>query len=590
MKKILTMKNISMMILMLLSCILVVHSGYAYPSGHIGLLTVSELANNTQQGGTADLYLVVKPGSGRIFIDSFPLSKIDTQITMRFASEVACDLLDKDCSGYDFFYTITANSAVVGGPSAGAAATVLTVAVLDNKVLDNKTIMTGTIDSGNLIGPVSGIPAKAFAAQMAGYTHILIPEWDIANDTPDSKLSIKVTKVSTLEDALYYFTGKNYTIDENVNGVSGGLSYSKDYTQIMSKITLDLCTKYGSISNNTLVLPNMTSYGINITNSSQDNFVLALNALHNNSYYSAASFCFGGNVKILNKLMENFSNNELKLSYAKLLGNISIFESGFKKNSESISTISQLEAYMIVAERLSDTKQVMSNMNPENISTYQLAYAIERFDTAVEWSKFSQLDGQKFAMDENLLKVVCTKKLSEAEERLNYLEIYYPSDNSIRDELSDAYNYYNQQDYALCIFTSSKVKADSDVVLSAIFVPDNDTSRLLDEKISAAQRVITRQEQANIFPILGYSYYEYANTLKGTDKYSALLYSEYALELSNLEMYFKKKDALTFPTITFNNSGIGLFLLGLSVGILVAVLAAMIVGKMRKKDKKRKRR
>ena len=103
-----------------------INFGYAYKEyGHIGLLTVAESSDNStpEHGGVADLYLVIKKGTGRIFIDSFPLSKLDTQITTRFASEIACDFLDKDCSQYDFFYTIRANSAIVGGPSAGAAAT-----------------------------------------------------------------------------------------------------------------------------------------------------------------------------------------------------------------------------------------------------------------------------------------------------------------------------------------------------------------------------------------------------------------------------------------------------------------------------------
>ena len=51
---------------------------YAYKSsGQIGLLTVSESSNGTiTRGGTADLHLAIKPGTGRIFIDSFPLSKL----------------------------------------------------------------------------------------------------------------------------------------------------------------------------------------------------------------------------------------------------------------------------------------------------------------------------------------------------------------------------------------------------------------------------------------------------------------------------------------------------------------------------------
>jgi len=557
-----------------------------YNSGHISLLTVSESANNTEQGGIADLYLEVKPGSGRIFIDSFPLSKLDTQITIRYATEIACDLLDKDCSGYDFFYTITANSAVVGGPSASAATTVLTVAILDNQKLRNDTIMTGTINSGNLVGPVAGVPAKAQAAQLYGFKRVLIPKWDAVNNTPNKNLSIEVIPISTLETALYYFTGKNYSTDAPTEGAIN----SVEYDTIMRQVTIDLCTKYGKMNGNEMILPNLTSYGFNMTNSTQDNFQLALNALKSNSYYSAASFCFGGNVKVGNTLIENLSNDKLKVLYAQLLGNVSQFKLELDKNSKSLSTISELETYMIVAERISDTKNILSSINPENISTYQLAYAIERFDTAVVWSRFSKLPGQKFVMDDNLLRVVCSKKLSEAEERLNYLELYYPN-SDIRNDLNTAYDYSSSQDYALCIFTASKVKADSDVVLSAIFVSENDTSRLFDEKIAAARRIIIKQGKADIFPILGYSYYEYANTLKDTDTYSALLYAEYSLDLSNLDMYFKKRDALNLPSVSnVDSTHLYIFILGLSAGIFISVLALLLLYKVsRKKQVKHKR-
>jgi len=584
------MKKILLFWVLILSLIIFsTQFSYAYTSsssgtsGHMALLTVSESENSTEYGGVADLYLVVKPGTGRIFIDSFPLSKIDTQITIRFASEMACDLLEKDCSNYDFFYTITANSALVGGPSAGAAATVLTVALLDNQVLDNTTVMTGTINSGNLVGPVAGVPAKALAAQVKGYKRILVPAWDIVNNTPSENLSIEVIPISTLETALYYFTGKNYSTK---NDFIGNSVYSKEYTQIMSQVTIDLCTRYGEIVNNTVVLPNLTAYDINITNSTQDNFFLALNALNSSSFYSAASFCFGGNVKIRNALTTNLTNDELKVLYAKLLTNITDFKRELDKTSESLSTISELETYMVVAERLSEAKEALSEMSPENISAYQLAFANERFYTATVWSRFSKLPGQKFIMNKDLLRIVCNQKLSEAEERLNYLELYYPK-SDIRDELAKAYEYYNQQDYALCIFTASKVKADSDVVLSAIFVPEKDMDKLFDEKISAAQRAIAKQERAEIFPILGYSYYEYALTLKDTDKYSSLLYAEYSLELSNLDMYFKKRDSLMLPVgSVINRRDISVFTLGLSIGVLATVLIGLSVASIRHKKNK----
>ena len=190
------------------------------------------------------------------------------------------------------------------------------------------------------------------------------------------------------------------------------------------------------------------------------------------------------------------------------------------------------------------------------------------------------------------MKIACTKKISEAEERLNYLELYYPN-SDIRSELDKAYNYYNSADYALCIFTSSQVKAESDIVLSAIFVPEIDMDRLFDEKLNAARRVISKQEKANTFPILGYSYYEYALTLKNTDKYSSLLYAEYSLELSNIDMYFTKKAPLTLSnTINVDKSYIYMLVLGFVIGILVTLLIVLLLSRSKnvKKEKSGSRR
>jgi uncharacterized protein len=205
------MKKIFFILILFTLMVLSTSSVFAYiESGRIGLLTVAEGDNQTiERGGVADLFLTIKPGTGRIFIDSFPLSKLDTQITMRFASEIACDFLEMDCAQLDFFYTIRANTAIVGGPSAGAAATVLTISMLDDQELDQETIMTGTINSGNLVGPVSGISPKVIAAQTNGYTKVLIPKW--GNLTVDGVVLVNVIAVSSLEEALFEFTGKDYS-------------------------------------------------------------------------------------------------------------------------------------------------------------------------------------------------------------------------------------------------------------------------------------------------------------------------------------------------------------------------------------------
>ncbi len=555
----------------ILLCVISLLSGRvsALTSGHIGLLTVSETANNSEQGGVADLYLEVRPGTGKIFIDSFPLSKVDTQITTRFAVELACDYLDKDCSNYDFFYTITANSALVGGPSAGAATTVLTVAVLDGQKLDNNTIMTGTINSGYLVGPVAGVRAKSLAAQGQRYSRVLVPKWDLMNDSDENveNLSIDVKLISTLDEAMYYFTGKNYTKSDDVQ------LKTDNYDAIMRQVTIDLCSQYGAYADGKIFMPNLSMY-INTTNST-DNFQMALDAMNNGSYYSAASFCFGGTVKITSTLYQNKSLADLKVLYLELLQNISDFKKTMSVEYGNFSTMPQLETYMIVSERLHDAEDILYHQNTSNVSSADIAYATERFNTAVIWSRFAKLPGPTFVMDQDLLKTVCNKKLSEAEERLNYLELYFQKPD-IRKELDQAYDYMYQEDYAMCVFTASKVKADSDVVLSAIFVPESNLKQLLDEKIKAAHNVIVAQQEKGDFPILGYSYYEYALSLKDSDTYSSLLYAEYSLDLSNIDMYLKEKPPLTLDTPP-NNSYTDIFILGLVLGIFIGALVVFLI-------------
>ena len=90
--------------------------------GHVKLLAVKEKDDGSFEGSTADLFLEVRKGSGRVFLDTFPLTKTDTQISMRFAKEVSCKFIGKDCSKYDFIYTIRADAPIIAGPSAGAAA------------------------------------------------------------------------------------------------------------------------------------------------------------------------------------------------------------------------------------------------------------------------------------------------------------------------------------------------------------------------------------------------------------------------------------------------------------------------------------
>ena len=212
---------------------------------HMHLLAVKE-SNGEYIGSLADLYLEVKSGSGRVFMETFPLSKLDTQISTRFAKEIACQKSDIDCSHYDFFYTIKSDAPIIGGPSAGAAISALTYILLNNYNYDNSITVTGTINSGGLVGSVGGIIEKIEAAAKENLSLVLIPidkstiEKD--NETTDvqqyaDNISVNVAFVSDLNDMLYYFSG----IEKQE--IDGELIVNEQYTSIMKEISDNLCAR-----------------------------------------------------------------------------------------------------------------------------------------------------------------------------------------------------------------------------------------------------------------------------------------------------------------------------------------------------------
>jgi len=140
-----------------------------------------------------------------------------------------------------------------------------------------------------------------------------------------------------------------------------------------------------------------------------------------------------------------------------------------------------------------------------------------------------------------------------------------------RKTLDRAYTQMNTDNFELCLFTASMAKAEADMVLGAFGIEESKINLTITKKLEAVRKNLIRQQAKGFFPLAGYSYYEYANSLQQTDKYSSLLYAEYSLELSNVDMYFKqeKKWYSISPKIEYGM--VWTFFLGLSIGILVTI-------------------
>ena len=138
----------------------------------INLLAVDQDGN----GVATPLIVEATPGNGKILTD---IEKLlfwtDTQQSIQTARDVALNVANINMSEYDIVYSISSNATVIGGPSAGAALTIATVAALENKTLKDDIVITGTIEPNGSIGQVGGVLEKASAAKDIGATVFLVP-------------------------------------------------------------------------------------------------------------------------------------------------------------------------------------------------------------------------------------------------------------------------------------------------------------------------------------------------------------------------------------------------------------------------------
>ncbi len=542
-------------ILIVLVLIFALHDVYAQ-TNNIKLLAINE---DNNQGSIVDLTLDVTSGSGRVFLETYPLSQIDTQISLRIAKTIACQTANYYCLDKDFMYSVMSNSPVIAGPSAGAAMTILTMSSLENKKLDPSTVITGTINSGGVIGIVGGVKEKIEAAAMANMKRVLIPQGEPnATDMIEygKKINVSVIEVSNIDDAYQIFTNqtKEYL----------PLVVNPTYEEIMERIDTTICnrTKQLTAQANTHNLSEqdkeLIESALNLSNEAE-------NFTTDNEFYSSASKCFGANVYLEEALLssQNLSVDE----QAKMKNDTEIRIDNFEKaiNNTKIDNLGSLEAIMIVQERLRDAR---SNLEYGNTSLYDLAYANERIYSAYTWEQFIGYPGKP--IDQSKMKNSCIQKIQEVNELYSYVSLYVPSlMEESKEGLNEAQSYLNTRDYASCLFEVSKTEADIDTPLGALYISDSNVDSLVQSKILAAQKAIQKQIAQNNFPILGYSYYEYATTLKDNDKYTALLYAEYAIELSNLNIYFPQQKPFS---INVNQQEFMVLIIGVIIGISFAFI------------------
>lgn len=569
----------------------------------ITLLAVSENPDGNITGATADLFLEIKDGNGRVFIDTFPLTKLDTQISTRFAKEIACAFLKQNkaelgstnCNEHDFIYTIKSDAPIIGGPSAGAAISLLTIFSLTGTKYDENIAMTGTINSGGLVGVVSGIRYKIDAAADAKIKKVIIPagtrfskedngtEIDLKKYAEDK--GIELVEAADLNEAIFQFTGKELIASDQE------LVVNEKYMNIMKTISKSLCDRSNELLNK--LNTKITKKEADALHKTDEQLNKSEQAYKSKKYYSSASYCFGSNVN-LNAIYLM----QLSMSYDDALAYLKILDAKLQDlekdiDSRKIISISDLQTYMVIKDRIVEAKDIMGSIrsapkqtanknasvkNPEtdyeaNDYIYNLAFAEERLNSAVIWAAFfdSNISEKEIFSDDKEVEKLCNEKIEEAQERIQYLAFALPLDlGEIKKGIDYAMADRANKDYKLCLFKALKAKAEANSILHVMNINDDFINKSMEIKLSIVKNNIITEIQNDMFPIVGYSYYEYADELKNTDIGSALLYAEYALELSNFHVYLDDGSQNWADIRIFNHDNllyITIFFIGLVVGL-----------------------
>ncbi len=487
----------------------------------IYVVGVSE-GKNGYEGILANLTVEVKEGSGRVFSYTMPLTKIDTQASARIAKEVSCEILNLNCSKYDFYYIIKAPSPIIGGPSAGAAMTIATLACLLNVSLKNDTVITGTINPDWSIGLVGGIPYKMEAASKVAKNFIIpvgIEEEDGINLKEEAEeLGLNLYKAFDIRDAFKIFTG--YEIKEKKVEAKVNLSL---YKKAMKEVYL--------------------SFYSTINKSKADNETLELiekaeNLSKEGKYYSATSFLVRAKNRIYKQFLED--NYEKLNDYIESLDN-SINEIEEKIENAKIDSIFDVDALVIAISRLYDAKESLREAGEEVITSEKIkkvAYAYVRYETVKAWLSMLNFFKGNYSVNfsESKLENLAAEKLQEAYTTISYATAITGYDQFDIEKASEA---FDEGEYVYSIFESVKAKAIANLFIALALTKEEDYNKQEELLKEIANDSIKLVESQGIIPILGLSYLEYSETFNETT--GRLIFLSYSKEFSKLSLEIAKE-------------------------------------------------
>jgi uncharacterized protein len=525
---------------------------HALEEGVMVPLVADSSAPDGEQGILLFARVIATNGTGHVFVDTSPYTQVDLQGSARLAAMVASDVLGIDQREYDFYYIIDISSPIIGGPSAGAALTMATIAAINNWTLDPEVVMTGMINPDESIGPVGGIPYKLEAAAARNYTLFLVPEGQgtvtltklvtrakgtmiISSNVEQTidvlklgkDLNVTVKEVSTIQEVVRIFTGH-----ELAKPAFNGTVLTQGYIGLLEPLATNLKKEASDIFNETEALTPKSPY----LAQAKDIINRADNMYDSNKYYAATSLYFNSMINIRTaRWIYGHGNAMDKEKYmAELIGRVEtqinqseseldMFKSG---GVDDVGAVGAAES-RITSSKIKLDEAIKLNNTEEKINA--LAFSHERARTARWWLTLSTPTGK--VVPEDILKDRAGWYLSQAQSISTYMQELL-SQSSVHptiisgssDDLIHAQKEMKIGYYSGAIFDSLQGSVKSSTLIG--FMGLIDTQKKVDQSAGDAKLSINEARLAGIEPTLAVSAYEYADTMQ--DPYEKINQYAYA--------------------------------------------------------------
>ncbi|ASJ02120.1 ATP-dependent protease [Thermococcus profundus] len=568
MKKLYSIAAVLIFILSLIPAV-----GAQCPSeGHTVVLkapAVSRTPDGRFVGVATDFVVTVAPGSGHVYLETWPLAEVDMQASARLATQIAGEVTGKDMSKYDVFIQVRADSPIIGGPSAGGTMTVGIIAALEGWNVKSDVMMTGMINPDGTIGPVGGILEKASAAASVGAKLFLIPEGqriqvvqesqrksiggivqittktekvDVAQYAKD-RWGLEVKEVRDIYDAVYYFTGHRLQKPK----VPDVIKIDTSFLEGDAREDYQNTTDYYSEVLNKLKESNVdySTYTSLKEALDQAKSILdqAKKSLDGGMYYTTLSKDFQARIVI--RHVDWYMSVQSVQDVSNLLTRVNSYinETEELVSSKQIRGVTMLQAVAAAEERIEEAKSLLQDAWKDfyNADYWDAvgnaAYAYERADTARFWANLGERFAKGDVIEREELRDTARNYIDESSLIATYIESMYGNvvGNSLSDAIQKAEEYYDDGKYSAAIFTAMEARVRGEVFLDTLAI---DNTTVLKDKLesmkSAAKTAIGLAQTKGITPLLAIAYYEFAesyekeNTTEGIE--NAMIFYQYARE------------------------------------------------------------